>query len=330
MLKKIFLLVFITIFVILSFGCSGGKEPKLPKGTDVIVKIAPGTPTSVIAQTLEDKEIIPSAKKFSAEMRIKGLENSLQAGEYELQTGMDAKELIKKLTTGEVRYITIVIPEGFNVRQIAELFDEKELVKKDDFLNAAKDYMPYDYMKTDDADIEFKCEGFLFPATYNILPGTSAESMLKILTGEFDNRFTAQMKETIKEKNLTVREFVTLASLVEKEAAYDEDRKYIAKAFLVRWKIHMHLQSCATIQYILGFAKPELTIADTRLPSPYNTYLHYGLPPGPIANPGILAMQSVLDPSEETYLYFVVKKDGKHIFSKTYDEHLAAIERASQ
>ena len=329
MFKKIFLILVILALAVSSFGC-GGKEAKLPKGTDVIVKIPQGTPTSVIAQMLEDKEIISSARKFSAEMRLKGLENSLQAGEYELKTGMDEKELIRKLTTGEVRYITVVIPEGFNVRQIAELLDEKDLIKKEDFLNAAKDYTPYEYMKTDNADIEYKSEGFLFPATYNILPGTSAESMLKILTEEFDNRLTEEWKGKLKEKDITIREFVTLSSLVEKEAAYDEDRKYIAKAFLERLKIHMPLQSCATIQYILGYAKPELTIADTRLPSPYNTYLHYGLPPGPIANPGMLAMQSVLEPSEETYLYFVVKKDGKHIFSKTYNEHLAAIERASQ
>jgi UPF0755 protein len=162
------------------------------------------------------------------------------------------------------------------------------------------------------------------------MPGTGESDILSMLVREFDNQLTGEVRQKLREKELSVRDFVTLASLVEKEAAVAEDRQFIAQAFLKRLSVSMPLQSCATIQYILGYAKAELTVADTQLPSEYNTYLHYGLPPGPIANPGFLSMQSVLNPAKEEYLYFVAQKNGKHIFSYTYDEHLRAIEKISR
>lgn len=312
------------------WGCGEESKPQPPAGLKVIVKVEDGMAGTHIAKLLEDKGVIKSARSFSSYIKSKNLGNALQAGEYEFITGMPEEKVIEKLVNGEVRYITVTIPEGLNVKQIGGLLDEKGFGKEEDFLAKAKEYTPYEYMKTDDPNVEYKSEGFLFPATYHIKPGTSLDAILEILTSTFDERLTKEMREKIAKDEISIRDFVTLASLVEKEAAVDEDRKYIAKAFIKRLEIHMPLQSCATIQYILGYPKPELTIADTKLPSPYNTYLHYGLPPGPIANPGMLAMESVLAPAEENYLYFVVQKNGKHIFSETYSEHLAAIERVSQ
>jgi UPF0755 protein len=143
----------------------------------------------------------------------------------------------------------------------------------------------------------------------------------------FDSQFSPQMRARAQELGLSDQAVITLASLVEKEARLPEDRRIIAGVFLKRLRIGMPLQSCATIQYILGYAKPELTIEDTQIPSPYNTYLNLGLPPGPIANPGLASIQAVLYPAETNYLYFVADKNGAHHFSETYEEHLALIEQ---
>ncbi|MDR3349250.1 MAG: endolytic transglycosylase MltG [Acidaminococcales bacterium] len=307
-----------------------GRQKPINEGRIVVLKVEGGMSASQIAQLLEEKGIIRSARVFLAQTKSRGMENALQAGEYELVAGMAERDILEKIASGDVRTVKFTIPEGFNVKEIADLLAKNGLAGADEFLAAAKDYAPYEYMKTGNRLIEYKSEGFLFPSTYRVAANVGGKAILDMLVREFDQQLTDGMREKLREKDMSVRDFVTLASLVEKEAAVAEDRKFIAKAFLKRLDIDMPLQSCATIQYILGYPKPELSIADTKLPSEYNTYLHYGLPPGPIANPGLLSMQSVLNPAQEDYLYFVAQKDGKHIFSYTYDEHLRAIEKASQ
>jgi UPF0755 protein len=306
------------------------KAREVIPGRAVIVRVENGMAASQIARLLEDKGVIADARRFMLESSLRGLDNSLQAGEYELVTGLSNADILDKIASGAVRRITVTIPEGFGVKDIAARLAEAGLADKEAFLLAAKDYTPYSYMRTDDELVEYKSEGFLFPSTYHIEPGASAKDLLALLAGEFDRQLTGEMRRTLAEKNISVRDFVTLASLVEKEAAAAEDRRFIAKVFLRRLFIGMPLQSCATIQYILGYPKAELTVADTKLPSPYNTYLYYGLPPGPIASPGLSSLQAVLAPAAENYLYFVAQKNGKHLFSYTYDEHLAAIRKAAQ
>jgi UPF0755 protein len=331
MFKKIIL--FLLVVAIGFFGglyFFFGDRKTIVEGRVIIVRVEDGMAAGQIARLLEDAGVIGSARAFSAEAAARRLENSLQAGEYELITGMSDRAILEKIAAGDIRRVKITIPEGFNVKQIAALLAEKKLADKDKFLAAAKNYTPYEYMVTDDKRVEYKAEGFLFPSTYNVAPNIGVEGLLAMLAREFDSQLTGPVRQRLPERKLSVREYVTLASLVEKEAAAAEDRKFIAKAFLRRLDIYMPLQSCATIQYILGYPKAELTVADTKLPSDYNTYLHYGLPPGPIANPGSLSMQAVLSPAEENYLYFVAKKDGRHIFSYTYEEHLAAIDKASR
>ncbi len=302
----------------------------MPVGKVIIVEIEPGMAAVSIGELLAKKQVVDSAKRFAAQARSQNYENSLQAGEYEFVSGEPYKDILEKISKGETRKIKIVVPEGYNIKQIANLLEENSLVKKDDFLAQAKNFTPYAYMKTDDSLVEYKTEGFLFPATYYFSPKATPQDVLIEMTRAFDDNLSKQMQEQIKKQDMTIREFVTLASLVEKEAAVAKDRPIIAKVFLKRIDYAMPLQSCATIQYILGSPKPELTVADTKLPSAYNTYLHYGLPPGPIASPGLASMQAVLQPSGENYLYFVAKKDGSHIFSNSYEEHLAAIEQASK
>ncbi|MDR2006879.1 MAG: endolytic transglycosylase MltG [Acidaminococcales bacterium] len=332
MRKKMIFFIIVFIFALAAGGLCfflGWQKP-VNEGRIVVLKVESGMSASQIAQLLEEKGIIRSARVFLAQTKARGMENALQAGEYELISGMTEQSILEKMASGDVRTVKFTIPEGFNVKEIAALLAKNGLAGADEFLAAAKDYTPYEYMKTGSRLIEYKSEGFLFPSTYSVSASAGGKAILAMLVREFDQQLTKDMREKLRKKNMSVRDFVTLASLVEKEAAVAEDRKFIAKAFLKRLDIDMPLQSCATIQYILGYPKPELTIADTKLPSEYNTYLHYGLPPGPIANPGLLSMQSVLNPAKEDYLYFVAQKNGQHIFSYTYDEHLQAIEKASR
>jgi len=147
---------------------------------------------------------------------------------------------------------------------------------------------------------------------------------------QFDKQFTESMRLKARENGLSIKDVVILASMVETEAQLPSDRPIIAGVFLNRLKQNMPMQSCATIQYILGYPKAELTVQDTEISSPYNTYQHMGLPPGPIANPGIASINAVLYPQNTDFIYFVADKQGAHHFSKTYEEHLKAIEQVSK
>ena len=150
---------------------------------------------------------------------------------------------------------------------------------------------------------------------------------MAIMADEMNRQLTPKMRQDIEAQGMTIFEFITLASLVEKEAKFDEDRPIIAAVFRQRLKTGMPLESCASIQYILGYPKPLITIEDTKLESPYNTYLHKGLPPGPIANPGIKSMEAVLYAPPTEYLFFVADKEGHHHFTKTYEEHLKIVDQ---
>lgn len=292
----------------------------------VFIEVKPGMNAEKIANLLYENKIIDSVFFFRVMAKFNGLDNSLKAGGYALDGAMSYAEIIGRLAEGRASLFNITIPEGYSVDQIAALLEERGIAAQDEVKSLAKDFAPYDYISPEE-NSQYIIEGFLFPDTYEVAEGQSAEEVLTVMAGEFDRRFTPAMRERAREMNLTIRQVVTLASLVEKEAKADEDRPVIAQVFLNRMREDMPLQSCATIQYILGHPKAELTIQDTRIESPYNTYQHMGLPPGPIANPGEASLEAVLFSEPTEYLYFVADANGKHHFSKTYDEHLAAIDR---
>ncbi len=297
-------------------------------GNPVTVVVKPGMTTAEIGSLLHQHGLIKSVTLFRGFVHSQGLQNSLQAGEYSLTTAMRIQTIIGMLAKGDVAYQQITIPEGLTIDEIAKLLEEKNLATAASFKTAAKDYLPYDYIQPSPG-VSYKAEGFLFPDTYQIPRGMKEDDLLRTMTFQFDRLFTQTMRDRANEVGLSVREMVILASLIEKEARYAEERPIIARVFMNRLKQGMPLQSCATIQYILGYPKPELTIKDTEIPSPYNTYQNMGLPPGPIANPGLASIKAALFPAETDYLYFVADKNGKHHFSKTYDEHLANIDKVS-
>lgn len=295
----------------------------------VTIIIKQGMSANDIAALLRQQGLIKNTVSFRLYVHWQGLANSLQAGEYSFTPDMNMQKMIAMLAKGEVAYRQFTIPEGYTVDQIAALLESKQIANAAKFKAAAKNYQPFAYIEAD-ARVSYQSEGFLFPDTYRVPRGISEEELLRFMTTEFDRHFTAAMRDKAKQHGLTMREVVILASLVEKEAQVEKERPLIAGVFLNRIRQAMPLQSCATIQYILGYPKAELSIKDTEIPSPYNTYLNMGLPPGPIANAGMASIMAVLEPAATDYLYFVADSKGVHHFSRTYEEHLITIEQVSQ
>jgi len=320
--------VIITVFLG-SFVYGLAKPVSSIKGDTIYITVKPGMTADDIGKLLYEQGLIKSVLAFRIIARIHNMENVLKAGDYSFTQDMSVSQIVGKLAKGDTSERQITIPEGYTVDQVANLLHERKLADADKFKNAARNYVPYQYMETG-AAITYKAEGFIFPDTYRIASGVTEEQILAMMINEFNGQFTAAMKERAAQLGLTIRDVVILASLVEKEARVDSDRPIIAGVFLNRLKHGMPLQSCATIQYILGYPKPELTVQDTEIVSPYNTYQNMGLPPGPIANPGLASINAVLYFKDTEYLYFVADKQGSHQFSKTYEEHLAAIEKVQK
>lgn len=324
------------IILVLSIFCLGSviygltKQGTQTRGDRFVIMVKPGMGAHDIGTLLYEQGVIKSVIVFQIVAKIEGMENSLQAGQYVLNRKMTIQQIVENLAKGETSDQQITIPEGYTVEQIAKLLQEKQLGNAAKFKAVAQSSVPYTYMVNNNSNVVYKAEGYLFPDTYRIAKGATEEQILNIMVNEFDKEFTASMRARAAELGLSIKDVIILASLVEKEAQLPSDRPLIAGVFLNRLKQDMPLQSCATIQYILGYPKAELSVQDTEIPSPYNTYQHMGLPPGPIANPGIAAVNAVLQPEKTDYIYFVADAQGAHHFSKTYEEHLIAIEKVSR
>ena len=316
------------IVAIFTYGCLHREHAGQTNasGHEVYIRIAPGMDAERIGALLKQQKIIDSEYRFRLMAKLNGSDGKFKTGNYLLREHMDNQAVLEALVNGQTSTLRVTIPEGYSVEQIARKLAADGIVKEKDFCLAAEGFHAYDYM-TAQAQSKYRAEGFLFPDTYEIAGDFTAADIMKMMARQFDRELTEDMRQRAAAMGLSVRNLIVLASLVEKEAQVEEDRPIIAQVFINRLQKEMPLQSCATIQYILGNPKAELSIADTKLESPYNTYLHRGLPPGPIANPGIASIKAVLYSDPTPYLYFVADKNGKHHFSETYDEHLAAIDR---
>lgn len=285
------------------------------------VKVSEGMSTAEIADQLVAKGVVNSSLKFRFLSRVRGYDGKFKPGTYTFEANMADEDVFNKLLTGEKFLVRFTIPEGFGVKEIAARLEEIELVDGDDFLKAAENFAPYDYMHRR-PNVIYAAEGFLFPETYAVESDYSVEEILKVMAGEFDRRVTDEMRRQAREKNLSVYELATLASLVEREVRYAEDLPIVAQVFFKRLEIGMPLQTDASLQYLMDAPKEDVTIEDTQIDSPYNTYQHVGLPPGPIASAGMAAIEAVLHPAKTDYLYFVADRDGHNHYAHTYDEHL--------
>lgn len=297
-----------------------------PAGREGVVLTIPREATGAdIAALLEEKGVIRSAGLFRFSLRLTGETAAMQQGYYRLTQGLTVREAIEALKHGRAESATVTIPEGTTVRQMADIFRKANIKGAADFEKTAASYVRYDDMKTE-PPAPIRGEGFLWADTYEIPLDFTAKDICDLLYEKTNEALTPAIREKAKEKNLTIYQLMTIASLVEREARLPEDQVPIASVILTRLARGMPLQIDATVQYALGKTKPELTFADLEISSPYNTYLHEGLPPGPIASPGLSAIQAVLAAEPGEYLYYVAQKDGRHVFTKTLAEHEAKIE----
>ena len=298
---------------------------------EVTILIEEGEGLKEIGQKLKDQGLVNNIKTFEIYAFLSRVRNKFWPGEYKVETGMKLKDLIKSLISSPMaqeKEVTFI--EGWTNKEVEEFLNQQDIIPEQDFLNALSVISQdqeildkYDFL-SEAVEKSFKeamLQGFLFPDTYRLYSETTAEAIIEKMLKNFSEKTGKELKQKAEKMGKSIFEVVTLASLIEKEAALDQDRRLIADIFWKRLKVGWALESCATINYILGDSKERLSFDDTRIPSPYNTYLNAGLPPGPINNPSLSSIQAALSPLENDYCCFLSTDQGKMIFSQTVEEH---------
>jgi UPF0755 protein len=306
------LLFRITVLFLLIF--LGGSIYYTPY-TERIIVVEPGMNAKEISFMLKEEQLIRSPYLFLAYTRFRRLANKLRPGCYDLNTNMSFGSILTKMSEGETYGVKVIIPEGYNSMQIARLLSNRKLVDREQFLNVVR---------------QKGLEGYLYPATYAILPGTRAEAIAQMMVEKFNSVFNEKFLAQCGNLKLTQRQVLTMASIIEKEAKKAEEKPEVAAIFYNRLKKNWLLESCATVQYALGKPKPALSLADLRIRSPYNTYQNSGLPPGPICNPGLDSIKAALYPGNSENMFFVATGGGTHKFSRYYQDHLKKKQQAKK
>ena len=299
------------------------KTPASSEPAEVVMEVPVGTSVPALSELLYGQGLVRSAGKFRWLVRFKGAARQIKAGEYQLSTGLRPGELLNKIIRGEVRLHQITFPEGYTLKQMAELLEASKLVNAERFIAAATDPPFVRSLGIPAASLE----GYLFPDTYRFARGLPVETVLRSFVTMFNQHFGPAQEEQARKLGFTRHQVVILASVVEKETAAAEERPLIAGVFLNRLRRRIRLQSDPTVIYGLSNFDGNLTRAHLQKDTPYNTYTRRGLPIGPICNPGAASIQAVLNPTSTSYLYFVAKKDGTHHFSTNLVEHNAAVLR---
>lgn len=299
------------------------RLPADPGAAGQVVKIARGQSVARTAERLHRLGIIREPLKFRALARLCGDDRRIQAGEYLLSASLAPREILDVLVGGRVQRHRVTIAEGLTVAQIARLVEAAGLASAEAFQAAATDPAALAA-----AGIEADSfEGYLFPETYFFTRSDTAADMVAAMAARFHQVFRAEWRHRAAEMGWTVHQVVTLASIVEKETGAPSERALISGVFHNRLGRGMRLESDPTVIYGIADFDGNITRRHLRTPTPYNTYHIFGLPPGPIANPGAAAIAAALFPAETDALYFVSRNDGSHVFSRTYAEHLEAVRR---
>ena len=321
MIKIIKVLAIIFLLTIAGGGLyiySYGNGPPGTLNEKVIIEIDPGSSFTSISKSLEKNGVLGNERMFYLYAKIKGMQSKAKAGEYMIEPTMSTNEILELLVKGSVINYRITVPEGYNLYQIADILNEKKIIKREEFIKKAKDKKLMS--KLNIKSVSF--EGYLYPETYFLFKGMKAEEVIKQMVNRFHTVFTDDLKKKSKAKGFTVEEVVTLASVIEKETGNPDERPLISAAFHNRLKKRMRLQSDPTTIYgIFETFDGNLRRKDLRQKTPYNTYRINGLPLGPIANPGIESIKAVLNPAAVDYIYFVSMNNGSHVFAKTLKEH---------
>lgn len=298
------------------------------RNESVLVDIKNGATAKEIAQMLKESGVIKYPGLFTMYARIGGKSKDFQLGAHTLFKSMSYDEIINIISqiTKPVNSVTVTISEGSEIKQTArklsEAFAQKQIKFSEEvFLNECENgSFEYPFVQQITRKTN-RLEGYLFPATYTFYEETTERDVIEAMLSKFQQEYGVDFKERADALNLTTDEVITLASIIEREGASIEEFKTVSSVFHNRLRNNMRLESCATIQYILGVRKEILSTEDTRIKSPYNTYLNFGLPVGPIASPGSAAIEAALYPADTDYFYFRLNSEGQHVFSRTYREH---------
>ena len=297
-----------------------GRPYKGYEGSEQFVEIAPGSSPGVMGRVLAQAGVVPSAASFRTAVWLRGSGRRLQAGEYRFDAPISPADVVNKLARGDVYLQAITFREGLNIRQMSAIFEERGFGLAREFVKAASNAEPIASLDPRAQDLE----GYLFPDTYTLPRRATAEQLVSRMVTRFEQSLTPEIRDQAAARGLSIRQLVTLASLVEKETGKGEERPLVAAVYSNRLKIGMGLQCDPTVIYALekaGRYTGNLTRESLKFDSPYNTYRYAGLPPGPIAAPGKAALAAAASPADVPYLYFVSKNDGSHAFATTLDEH---------
>lgn len=298
------------------------------------VEIPLGSGITAISKILEEHGIIKDARIFKYYAKFKNQSN-FQAGNYTMTPSMTLDEILESLKTGKVYrepLMAITIPEGLTLEQIGKIIEKHTKYTKEQFMDRVNskefiDYVmsTYPELVTDEIlneNIRYPLEGYLFPATYAFYEENVSLDDVILPMIEKTNSVINEYKSLLAEREMSVHELLTIASLLEEEATAKTDRETIASVFYNRMEIGMPLQTDPSVLYALGGHKERVLYEDLEVQSPYNTYMNPGLPPGPIANAGVVSIEAALNPTDTEYLYFLADQDGNNHFAKTYEEHL--------
>lgn len=341
LIRRIVLAITSTVFILGGGALAGGflyvrsaLEPVDPDNDDeIVVEIPLGSGVSQIASILEEHNIIKDDTVFKYYVRFKN-ETGFQAGTYQFSQSMTFDEIINLLKTGKVyeeAALTITIPEGIWLKDIAKIIADALDLSQDevfqtlndpDFIAEMMDLFPE--ILTEDIlheDIKYPLEGYLFPATYSYTEEKPSIQEIVVPMLEKTKAVLGTYRSDIEARGMTVHELLTLASLIEEEAATEEDRRTISSVFYNRMEIGMPLQTDPTVIYAMGEHRDRLYYKDYEIEDPYNTYVISSLPPGPIANPGVVSIEAALYPTSTDYLFFLATRDGEVLFSETLEEH---------
>lgn len=296
--------------------------PKQKTASSRSFTVTNGQGLRAISANLKKENFIVSDLMFMLYMKLSGLSGTIQAGDYNISSSMEPLEIADILTKGKVASKTVTIPEGWTVAEIGAYLEKQGIVKAKDFEAAASQSYDYNFLAGKPSDVSL--EGFLFPDTYQVSVKATPSGLVKMMLDNFGKRVTSDMRAAAEKSGLGLYGTVTLASVVEKEANKPADRKLVAGIFISRINEGMRLQSDVTVAYALGEDKKDLTADDLKLDSPYNTYVVDGLPKGPICNPGLESINSVIYPEITAFRFFIAANDQMY-FANTIEEHNANV-----
>ncbi len=335
--KKTGLLVFVLLLAALFIGGNYAfymyqNVPENNKNSNakVQISVSKGASTRDIAKILKQNNLILNEDVYKLKSKVLKFDGKYNYGMFELTASMNNEQIMKYLTTEkgvESLGPKFTIPEGYTVKQIADRLEESGVVSSKDFINAVNEYdMSKVEVLKNLPNRKNKLEGYLYPSTYHFDKNSKAEEVVEKMIKMFTNSYKKEYVQRAKELGKSIDEIITIAAIIEREAKRPDERTKIAGVIYNRLKTKMKLEMCSTIQYAQGKVKEKLYQKDLIIDSPYNTYKNTGLPVGPICSPGLESIKAALYPEKHDYLYFVLKDEatGKHIFSKTYAEHIKA------